>query len=163
MYGVHVTQCISFFFFSCRSRWVTLSSWDLHWRLVPDLVDLSKRSSGTTHRHPSSAAFVKQSSRGPFSAGAQKPAWRFLPLQWSPRWLVPPQLCPALTVPMGCAWFSRVAGTFRWSWARRYPLGYVLVVCGRTSLVRAAACSRRSSVVLIVGLLHQIALTADHP
>lgn len=31
------TQCISSFF-SCRSRWVTLSSWDLHWRLVPDLA-----------------------------------------------------------------------------------------------------------------------------
>lgn len=107
-------------------------------KLPTYLVDLSKRGSGTTHRHSSSAAFIKQSSRGPFSTGAQKPAWRFLPLQWSPRRFVPPQLCPALSVPMGCAWFSRVAGTFGWSWARRYPLGYVLVVCGRTSLVRAA-------------------------
>lgn len=107
-------------------------------RLLTYLIDLSKRSSGPTHRHPPSAAVLEQSSRGPLSAGAQQSAWRLLPLQRSPWGLVPAQLCPSLAVPVGCAGLPGVAGPFQRPWAGGHPLGDVLVVRGRASLVRAA-------------------------
>lgn len=107
--------------------------------MVPHLIDLGQWGPHSSHRQPAPAAVFKQPPRGAFPPRAEHPAWRLLPLQGAAGRLVPAQLCPPLSVAVGCAWLSGVAGAFRGGCrARGHTLGDVLVVRWWASLVGAA-------------------------
>lgn len=106
--------------------------------MVPHLVDLGQGGPHGSHRQPAPAAVFKRPPRGPLPPSAEHAAWGLLPLQGAAGRLVPPQLGPPLSVAVGCAWLSRVAGAFGWRRARGHTLGDVLVVRWRASLVGAA-------------------------
>lgn len=102
------------------------------------LVDLGQGSPHSSHGQPAPAAVFEQPPRGPLPPSAKHPAWGLLPLQGAAGRLVPAQLRPPLSVAVGCAWLSRVAGAFGRRRAGGHALGDVLVVRWRASLVGAA-------------------------
>lgn len=113
--------------------------------LLPYLVNLGQWGPHGSRGQPAPTAVFKQSPWGPLSPRAEHPAWGLLPLQGTARGLVPAQLCPALSVSVavGCAWLSGVAGTFRWRRTGGHAFSDVLVVCGWASLVGAAGDNKR--------------------
>lgn len=106
--------------------------------MQPHLVDLGQRGPHGSHRQPAPAAVFEQPPGGPLPSSAEHPARGLLPLQGAAGRLVPAQLRPSLSVAVGCAWLSWVAGAFRWRRAGGHALGDVLVVRWRASLVGAA-------------------------
>lgn len=108
--------------------------------MLSHLVNLGQWGPHGSRRQPAPAAVFKQSPWGSLSPRAEHPAWGLLPLQRTAWRLVPAQLCAALSVSVtvGCAWLSGVAGAFRWRWAGGHTFGDVLVVCRWASLVGAA-------------------------
>lgn len=107
-------------------------------QMVPHLVDLGQGCPHGSHWQPAPAAVFKGPPWGPLPPRAEHAAWGLLPLQRAARRLVPAQLGPPLSVAVGCAWLSRVAGAFGWCWAGGHTLGDVLVVRWWASLVGAA-------------------------
>lgn len=113
--------------------------------MLPHLVNLGQWGPHGSRRQPAPAAVFKQSPWGPFSPRAEHPAWGLLPLQGTAWGLVPAQLCPALSVSVavGCAWLSGVAGAFWWRWTGGHTFGDVLIVCWWASLVGTAGGNKR--------------------